>query len=85
MGYVAFHPGWLEHLYILPDHQGRGLGPVLDGQGAEDGTARTLWTFQKKNARARAFYEKHGWTLVKPSTARKQEKEPGRASRLAGR
>ena len=57
-GYVGFHEGWIDHLYIHPDHQRCGLGPVLLSKALEDGSDRRLWTFQQ-NARARAFYEKH--------------------------
>ncbi|HEX5377747.1 MAG TPA: GNAT family N-acetyltransferase [Phenylobacterium sp.] len=59
-GYVAFHEGWIDHLYVHPDHQARGLGPRLLAKAMEDGTERRLWTFQQ-NARARAFYEKRGF------------------------
>lgn len=59
VGYIGFHEGWIEHLYIAPDHQGRGLGPALLDKALEDGTERRLWTFQQ-NARARTFYEKRG-------------------------
>lgn len=60
VGYIGFHEGWIEHLYIAPDHQGRGLGPALLDKALEDGTERRLWTFQQ-NARARNFYEKRGF------------------------
>ena len=63
VGYVAFHPGWLEHLYVLPDYQARGIGPQLLAKALEDGAPRTLWTFQA-NSRARRFYEARGWKLV---------------------
>lgn len=74
--YVAFHPGWLEHLYVLPGYQGRGIGPALIAKALEDGTPRELWTFQK-NARARKFYEDRGWTLVELTDGQgNREKEP---------
>lgn len=60
VGYIAFHEGWIDHLFIHPDHQGKGLGPALLDKALEDGTERKLWTFQQ-NARARAFYEKRGF------------------------
>lgn len=59
-GYVAFHPGWIEHLYVHPDHQSKGLGPALLAKAMADGTERRLWTFQQ-NTRARAFYEARGF------------------------
>ncbi len=63
-GYVAFKPGWVMHLYVHPDHQGAGIGPVLLAKALEDGTPRQLWTFQQ-NARARRFYEARGFKLVR--------------------
>jgi ribosomal protein S18 acetylase RimI-like enzyme len=62
-GYVAFHDGWIDHLFVHPDHQGRGLGPRLLDKALEDGAERQLWTFQQ-NTRARAFYEKRGFVAV---------------------
>lgn len=59
-GYVGFHDGWIDHLYVHPEHQRRGLGPQLLAKALSDGTERRLWTFQQ-NARARAFYEKRGF------------------------
>lgn len=59
-GYIAFHPGWIDHLYVHPDHQARGLGPLLLDKALEDGSERRLWTFQA-NMRARAFYEKRNF------------------------
>ena len=76
VAYVAFHPGWLEHLYVLPAYQGRGIGPTLMAKALEDGSARELWTFQK-NARARKFYEDRGWVLVELTDGQgNREKEP---------
>jgi ribosomal protein S18 acetylase RimI-like enzyme len=62
-GYIAFHDGWIDHLFVHPDHQGVGLGPILLDKALEDGTERQLWTFQQ-NTRARAFYEKRGFVAV---------------------
>ncbi len=75
-GYVAFKPGWVEHLFIHPDHQGRGLGPALLDKAMESGAERRLWTFQK-NARARAFYEKRGFVMeIETDGSTNMEKEP---------
>ncbi len=76
VGYVAFKPGWIMHLYVHPDHQGAGVGPTLLAKPLEDGTPRQLWTFQQ-NARARRFYESRGFKLVKLTDgADNEEKAP---------
>jgi len=85
VGYIAFKPGWISHLYIHPDHQGCGLGPELLAKALEDGTARELWTFQQ-NARARRFYEMRGFELVRLTDgADNEEKTPDALYRWAGR
>ncbi|WP_293402421.1 GNAT family N-acetyltransferase [Phenylobacterium sp.] len=85
VGYVAFKPGWVSHLYVHPDHQGRSLGPQLLAKALEDGTARELWTFQQ-NARARRFYEMRGFELVRLTDgADNEEKTPDALYRWAGR
>ena len=85
VGYVAFKPGWISHLYIHPDHQGRGLGDRLLTQAMEDGTPRELWTFQR-NARARAFYEARGFVAVRLTNGEdNEEKEPDVLYAWAGR
>ncbi|MFI4965840.1 MAG: GNAT family N-acetyltransferase [Caulobacterales bacterium] len=63
VGYVAFDADWIHHLYVLPDFQGRGIGPQLLALALADGKSRRLWTFQQ-NARARRFYEARGFKLL---------------------
>lgn len=60
-GFIAWREGWIDQLYVEPAAQGQGLGPALLAKALEDGSERRLWTFQR-NARARAFYERHGFT-----------------------
>lgn len=65
-GMMATRPGWIDHLYIHPDFQGRGLGTALlhDAQrGANGAFGLQLWTFQA-NAGARRFYARHGFVEV---------------------
>lgn len=76
VGYIAFHPGWIEHLFVHPDHQGRGVGPALLDKALADGGERRLWTFQQ-NARARAFYEARGFVAEEfTDGAGNEEKTP---------
>jgi GNAT superfamily N-acetyltransferase len=60
VGYIAFNDGWVRHLFVHPEHQGRGIGATLLAHVMADGRERQLWTFEK-NARARRFYEDRGW------------------------
>lgn len=76
LGYIAFHPGWIAHLYVHPDHQGRGIGPRLMERALADSVERRLWTFQR-NARARTFYEARGFELERLTDgADNEEREP---------
>jgi len=61
--YIAFRPGFIEHLFVRPEQQGAGLGPQLLAKAKAAFAELSLWTFQQ-NLRARAFYEKHGFALV---------------------
>lgn len=58
-------PGWLEHLYVHPRHQGRGVGGALlaVAQSAHP-AGLSLWAFQR-NTRARRFYERRGFRAVR--------------------
>jgi ribosomal protein S18 acetylase RimI-like enzyme len=63
VGYIAFRPGFIEHLFVDPARQGAGLGPQLLAKAQAASAELSLWTFQQ-NLRARAFYEKHGFDVV---------------------
>ena len=76
IGCVATKPGWIEHLYVDPAWIGRGVGSSLLAAARErlDGGC-DLWTFQE-NARARAFYEAHGFAPVANTDGDNQEQQP---------
>jgi GNAT superfamily N-acetyltransferase len=76
LGMLALAPGWLEQLYVAPDRLGEGLGVRLVAVAKErqpDGLQ--LWTFQV-NARARRFYESHGFVAVEETEDRNEERQP---------
>ncbi|RYG49467.1 N-acetyltransferase [bacterium] len=61
VAYLSLAPGWIEHLYVHPDAQGRGIGNALLALAKETNPGGLqLWTFQG-NAGARRFYERHGF------------------------
>lgn len=57
VGFVAFDDRELHALYVLPAYWSRGIGGRLL---AAAGPVRELWVL-RDNARARRFYERHGW------------------------
>ena len=63
IAYAARETGWLNQLYVHPDHQGRGLGDALLAQAKQGVDALQLWAFQQ-NTRARRFYEARGFLLA---------------------
>ncbi|HJQ57352.1 MAG TPA: GNAT family N-acetyltransferase [Vineibacter sp.] len=64
VGFAAVKDGWLDHLYVAPDHQGIGVGSrLLDDAKRIAGAALQLYVFQR-NRRARDFYLRHGFVEV---------------------
>ncbi len=76
VGFIAYRPGWIEHLYLLPAFRGRGLGSHLLALARAAHVHLELWTFQR-NAGARRFYERHGFHAVRETDgAGNEEREP---------
>jgi putative acetyltransferase len=76
VGYAARGDGWLNQLYVHPDHQGEGIGDALLAEAMTGVDALQLWAFQQ-NTRARRFYEKRGFVLVELTDgAGNEEKTP---------
>ena len=64
---VAVGDGFLRNLYVLPEHQGTGIGSTLHDHALERlralGWAEAkLWTLEENHG-ARRFYEQRGWSL----------------------
>ena len=72
--YIAFRPGFIEHLFVHPERQGAGLGPRLLAKAKDAFAELSLWTFQQ-NLRARAFYEKHGFEVVMETNGEDNEEK----------
>lgn len=73
---LVMTPGWVEHLYVDPAHQRRGLGrTLLDEAKRRHPDGLDLWAFQR-NTRARAFYENAGFVAVAMTDGDNEERQP---------
>jgi GNAT superfamily N-acetyltransferase len=67
-GVVTIGGEFLSQLYVLPEHQGGGVGSALHDHALErlraSGNERArLWCLEE-NRNARRFYERRGWELA---------------------
>jgi GNAT superfamily N-acetyltransferase len=69
--------GWIDQMYVHPDHVGRGVGAqLLQTAHAVLASPIRLCTFQA-NAQARRFYERHGFQAIEfTDGANNQERCP---------
>jgi ribosomal protein S18 acetylase RimI-like enzyme len=75
-GFIAFRPGWVDHLYVHPDHQRRGIGSGLLALAQSAEQSLHLWAFQC-NLPARRFYEGHGFQIERETDgATNAERQP---------
>jgi ribosomal protein S18 acetylase RimI-like enzyme len=77
VGFAALGNDLLEHLYVHPQEQKRGIGSELLAVSKKRRPhGLRLWVFQK-NTGARRFYERHGFSLVRLTDGRdNEEREP---------
>jgi len=77
MGFAGLSKGWLDHLYVDPDHQSRGLGSrLLKHVKTLQPEGTRLWVFQK-NTGARRFYEQRDFRLERLTDgSSNMEREP---------
>jgi len=77
VGYLAMKDDWVDQLYVRPGYWRRGIGTTLIRHAKQlrpDGLR--LWCFQV-NARARAFYAAHGFTVAECTDGSgNEEREP---------
>ena len=73
-GFIAFTAGWVNHLYVAPDHWGRGHGSTLLGSAKVSAESLQLWTFQG-NHLARLFYAKHGFLEAELTGGQRNEEK----------
>ena len=63
-------------MYVLPDHQSRGVGGALLDVAMAEADELRLWTFQR-NTPARAFYKSRGFVAIQQTDgAGNEEREP---------
>lgn len=74
VGFCSTHDGWIEQLYIHPDHQGRGLGAAFMARAKTRDDALQLWVFQQNTA-AQDFYAKHGFTVAERTDGQTNEEK----------
>jgi len=77
VAFSAVKDGWLEHLYVVPAHQGRGIGGALLGRAMDENPAGlSLWAFAA-NHRAIAFYGRAGFAeALRTDGSGNEERQP---------
>jgi len=85
VAFSAVNDGWLDHLYVAPAHQRRGIGRALLGRAmSENPGGLSLWAFVA-NRRAIAFYERAGFVeLLRTDGSANEEREPDVQMRWSG-
>jgi GNAT superfamily N-acetyltransferase len=67
---------WIDQLYVDPEWTGRGIGSqLIDIAKERYPSGLNLWTFQS-NARARRFYERHGFSAREMTDGENEERAP---------
>jgi GNAT superfamily N-acetyltransferase len=76
LGLIALRAPWIDQFAVFPEHQRRGVGTALLSKARELSPRELrLYTF-RRNERARAFYERHGFVPVAVGISPAPECEP---------
>jgi putative acetyltransferase len=74
--FIAFRNGWIDHLYVHPEAQRRGLGKALLALAMKTQLPLRLWVFQRNTAAIR-FYRGLGFhEIERTDGSRNEEREP---------
>lgn len=76
VGFLARRGSYIDRLYINPDHQRVGVGQALLAHAMRCSPSGLELHTHRKNAPARAFYEKHGFVAVRYGISPPPESEP---------
>ena len=84
VGFVVARPQddeWLlDHLYVLPSHQGQGIGAAVlrDVLASADARGRALRVGALRESDANRFYARHGFELVERTEWDNHYRRPAR-------
>lgn len=67
LGFAALAGDMLEHLYLRPDCRRQGIGTLLLDEVRRNSPAGVSLHVFQQNTDARAFYERHGFTVLDTS------------------
>ncbi len=76
LGFLALRGSYVDRLYVRPDRQRRGVGKALLARALALSPQGLELHTHVKNAKARAFYEKHGFRPVRFGVSPPPESEP---------
>jgi ribosomal protein S18 acetylase RimI-like enzyme len=75
-GFAAMHEGFLNHLYISPEYQRRGIGDSLFARAKESMPSGFRWYVFQENRDARCFYEARGGVVLEFRDTGSEEQLP---------
>jgi ribosomal protein S18 acetylase RimI-like enzyme len=76
VAFLAMRDDFIDHLYVHPDYQNRGIGKALLDY-ARQFSPEHLWLYTLQvNLNARAFYEKYGFVAEKFGMTPPPDNEP---------
>ncbi len=76
VGYLALRERYVDRLYVDPPHQGAGIGAGLLAHAMSLHPAGLTLHTHQQNHRARAFYERYGFKVLRFGTSPPPESAP---------